>query len=91
MQLTLPKGPADTTRISVPSNSVVNFDSTESFTISMLVKADPVGNQNEQWLIHKDLLVKWYGMEFKQGQVRLAVDDNEDAIGQGKTQLGCRY
>jgi len=77
------KAPADTTRISVSNNSVVNFDSTESFTISMLVKADPVGNQNEQWLIHKNLLVKWYGMEFKQGQVRIAVDDDVT-----KTQLG---
>ena len=28
----------------------------------------------------------WYGVQA--GQVRLAVDDNEDAIGQGKTQLG---
>ena len=79
------KAPVDTTRILVDNNSAVHFDSTASFTISMLVKADPVGNQAEQWLIHKDLLKYWYGMEFKQGEVRLAVDDDVN-----KTQLGVK-
>ncbi len=76
------KGP-DSVYIKVPSNSNVAFDSTESFSISMLVKADPVANQNEQWLLQKGQLKYWYGMEFKQGQVRLAVDDDVT-----KTQLG---
>ena len=78
--------------ITVPDNSVVEFDSTESFTISMLVKADPVGNTNEQELIMKGAFGvdasqgwagKWYGLQFKSGEVRLAVDDNVT-----KTQLG---
>jgi len=78
--------------ISVPDNSVVEFDSTESFTISMLIKADPVSNTAEQEILMKGAFGvdegqgwegKWYGMQFKGGEVRLAVDDNIT-----KTQLG---
>ena len=80
--------------ITVPDNSVVEFDSTESFTISMLIKADPVGNTAEQEIIMKgafgvdesqDWYGKWYGVQFKSGEVRLAVDDNIT-----KTQLGVK-
>ena len=78
--------------VEVPDNDIVEFDSTESFTISMLIKADPVDNTAEQEILMKGAFGvdasqgwegKWYGMQFKGGEVRLAVDDNIN-----KTQLG---
>jgi len=82
----------DTGYVEVADNDAVEFDSTESFTISFLLKADPVTNSNEQQIILKGAFGvdatkgwagKWYGMQFKGGELRLAVDDNVT-----KTQLG---
>jgi hypothetical protein len=74
---------SDSAHVLVEANDVIEMDSTESFTISMLVKADPITNTGGTHLIHKGDFGKWYAMECKDGQVRIAVDDAVT-----KTQLG---
>jgi hypothetical protein len=85
---------SDSAYIQVQNNKFVEFDSTESFSISFMVKADPVANTDEQQIVMKGAFGvdeaqgwagKWYGIQFKSGELRIAVDDNVN-----KTQLGVK-
>ena len=84
----------DSSYIGIPDNDFINFDSTQSFTISALVKADPLTNQDEMHILFKGATTvdqakgwegKWYSLGFKSKEARFAVDDNVV-----KTQLGAK-
>jgi len=84
----------DSSYIGIPDNDFINFDSTQGFTISALVKADPLTNQDEMHILFKGATTvdqakgwegKWYSLGFKSKEARFAVDDNVV-----KTQLGAK-
>ena len=75
----------DSSHVLVSDNDLIEFDQTESFTISVLVKADPMMDTDDMVLVYKgasevnagnDWEGKWYGLSFKDQQARFAVDDN---------------
>jgi len=74
----------DTGYVEVANIATVDMDSTESFTISFLVKADPVGNTAAQNLILKGTFDssieghdgKRYQFEMKNSMLRFSVDDD---------------
>ncbi len=80
--------------IGIPDNDFINFDSTQGFTISALVKVDPFANQQEMHIVFKGATTvdkakgwegKWYSLGFKSQEIRFAIDDNVV-----KTQLGAK-
>ncbi|MCF7803310.1 MAG: DUF4957 domain-containing protein [Candidatus Marinimicrobia bacterium] len=78
----------DSSVVLVESNDTLAVDSTQSFSISLLAKTDPINNTNAQGLLMKGSFGDpnsgdRYQMEFKDGEVRIAVDDDET-----KSQLG---
>ena len=62
----------------------LNFDSTQSFSITMLVNANPLGDVDEMTLFMKGDngsalpagMGRWYSVATKSSQLRFAVDDN---------------
>jgi len=87
---------SDTARIEIPHTDNITFDSTESFTVSMLVKCDFINSTGEMMMLTKGAQQpscfpgstgKWYAITFKNepgytSQIRFTVDDNRS-----KTQL----
>ena len=77
--------------VQVEDHPNVNFDSTQSFSISLLVKADPFSNMAEMNLVLKGDnstalpagMGRWYAVATKDSELRFALDDNVT-----KTQLG---
>jgi hypothetical protein len=75
----------DSSHILVADNDMIEFDQTESFTISVIVKADPLTDTDDMYMVYKGASEvnidngwegKWYGLSFKDQQARFAVDDN---------------
>ena len=70
--------------VQVPHHPNLNFDSTQSFSISLLVWADPFANTAEMTLFFKGDngsalpagMGHWYAVATKDNQLRWAVDDN---------------
>lgn len=82
---------AISSRISAPDNSALNFSNSNSYTISAMAYTDPITNTVEMTVVSKGssaVLVennwqgKWYGLGFKDSELRMYVDDNVN-----KTQL----
>lgn len=81
----------DSAHIEVAHNDIVDFDSTENFTISALVNIETADHSSDINIVFKGATGvtdeggegKWYTMAFKQNELRLAVDDNIT-----KSQLG---
>jgi hypothetical protein len=66
-------------RVEIPYTDSIDFAPTESFTVSMLVKNDPVSYTTEVFPLIKGTtsgLGKWYGFSFKNKELRFDVDDN---------------
>ena len=75
----------DSSHILIADNDTVEFDGTQSFTISVIVKADPLANTDDMHVVYKGASEvnaqhgwegKWYALYFKDQEVRFAVDDN---------------
>jgi hypothetical protein len=75
----------DSSHILIADNDFIEFGQTESFTISVIVKADPLMNTDDMYMVYKGASEvnagngwegKWYGLSFKDQQARFAVDDN---------------
>ncbi len=73
----------DSAYIEVPSNTVIDFDSTTSFTISALVYVESAEVSSNINVVFKgatgtddDGEGKWYNLGFKSNEVRFVVDDN---------------
>lgn len=65
--------------VTIPHTDRVEFDSTQSFAISMLAKCDPISYISENFLIKKgtsDGIGKWLAIAFKNRELRFSVDDN---------------
>jgi hypothetical protein len=84
----------DSSHVLVPDNDIIDFDSTTSFTVSALVKVDPISYTDEIHVVFKGRTGvdetkgwegKWYTLAFKSQEVRFTVDDNVN-----KTQLGVK-
>ncbi|MBN2214532.1 MAG: T9SS type A sorting domain-containing protein [Bacteroidales bacterium] len=82
---------ADSSLIKVEHNAVIDFDSTESFSVSILINLNELPSDGKHLFIKGNTGVnpdigaegKWYAMETKGGEFRFSVDDNV-----AKTQLG---
>ncbi|MBO8131048.1 MAG: DUF5123 domain-containing protein [Candidatus Marinimicrobia bacterium] len=82
----------DSAHVLVQSNPNIDFGDNMSFTISLLVKADPLTNTDEMFMVFKGATKfdpsqgwegRWYAVAFKNGELRFAIDDDRK-----KTQLG---
>ena len=81
----------DSAYIGVDDNDIVDFDSTESFTISALINIETVNQSSDINIVFKGATGvtanggegKWYTFAIKDNELRFAVDDSTD-----KTQLG---
>ncbi len=71
--------------ILVPDNEIIDFQGSTSFTISCLVKTDPISISDEIRIVTKgsgsvDPAMgregKWYALAFKNQEIRFYVDDN---------------
>lgn len=76
--------------VEVADNSIIDFNSTTSFTFSLLMKVSDISGTDMNFIWKgatgkntADEKGHWYGMLFKTNQLRLAVDDDA-----AKTQLG---
>jgi|GEM_PF-3599314 len=77
----------DSAYIEVADNSILDFDSTTSFTISALVNIVDISADADEVVVFKgntsnDINGHWYNLAFKNNQLRFAVDDSTT-----KTQL----
>lgn len=82
----------DTSYVQVDDNPLIDMDSTETFSISILISLSefPTASGKNLFLkgntgVNPDIGAegKWYSMETKEGEMRFSVDDNVT-----KTQLG---
>lgn len=82
----------DMTHIAVPDDPSIDFDSTDSWTLSAFIDIPDINSTSDLaifwkgWtkaLAHPDTNGLWYSMVFKGNQARIVVDDNVN-----KTQLG---
>jgi len=70
--------------VKVVDNDIIDFDNTESFTISVMVKTDPISKTSEMTILKKGASGtksskgwngKCYGLAFKSKQIHFGVDD----------------
>jgi len=89
--LNLTNAAKNSARVQVPDNPYIDFDATNSFSISVLAKGDYLLNSVDSWLVAKGVLEgsfgnfgQWYGIEMKYSeigsgsmtyQLRFIVDD----------------
>jgi hypothetical protein len=73
-------GGSDSSYVGVPNNDNIDIDSTISFSISALVTTTDINVSTDQNVLFKgytsnDVDGHWYGIIFKNNELRLAIDD----------------